>query len=92
MPGGMLTLATNGTVKNTGVVWAVAPITGNANRNVVEGIVRAYDATTLDTQNNTDGTRRLKLIWDSARIPNNRFAFSKFGSPMVSDGMLFVPT
>jgi hypothetical protein len=58
----------------------------------VEGIVRAYDATTLENQKNTDGSARLKLLWDSNAIPNNRFSFSKFCSPFVADGKLFVTT
>jgi outer membrane protein assembly factor BamB len=92
MPGGMLTLSANGSQRNTGIVWATAPITGNANQDVVEGIVRAYDATTLENQKNTDGSARLKLLWDSNAIPNNRFSFSKFCSPFVADGKLFVTT
>ena len=96
MPGGMLTLSANGDHKNTGVVWATAPISGNANKEVVEGIIRAYDAAMLDSNNNNDGTPRLKLLWDSGRLPNDgqnrRFAFSKFCPPFVADGKLFVTT
>lgn len=92
MPGGMLTLSANGDEKNTGVIWSTAPIDGDANHDVVEGIVRAYDATTIDTNTNTDGTQRLKLIWTSKMIPNNTFRYSKFCPPLVADGKLFVPT
>jgi hypothetical protein len=94
MPGGMLALSADG--KQNGIVWATAPITGNANQQVVEGIIRAYDAVTLDANNNGDGTHRLKLLWDSGRLPANdpkkRFAFSKFCPPMAVDGKLFVTT
>ena len=92
MPGGMLTLSASPTQKNTGIVWSTAPIDGDANHDVVEGIVRAYDATTLDTNNNTDGTQRLKLLWTSKMIPNNTFRYSKFCPPFVADGKLFVTT
>lgn len=92
MPGGMLTLSADGSRKGTGIIWATAPITGNANKDVVEGIARAYDASELDARLNADKTPRLKLIWDSGRIPNNRFAFSKFCTPFVADGKLFVTT
>jgi len=92
MPGGMLTLSANGNQPHTGVVWTTAPIDGDANRDVVEGIVRAYDATTLGTNDNTDGTHRLKLLWTSKMIPNNTFRYSKFCPPFVADGKLFVAT
>ena len=48
MPGGMLTLSSNGKNPNTGIVWALAPVDRDANNDVVEGIARAYDATDLD--------------------------------------------
>src|SRR5262249_40838981 len=43
MPGAMVTLSANG--RADGIVWATAPIDGDANMHVVSGIVRAYDAT-----------------------------------------------
>jgi len=92
MPGGMLALSSNGGQPNTGIIWATAPIAGDANRYVVHGILRAYDATNLDPHNNADGTPRLKLLWDSNHIPGNSFLFSKFCPPMVADGKVFVPT
>ncbi len=96
MPGGMLALSADGNKQHTGVVWATVPISGNANSEVVEGIIRAYDATVLDTSNNGDGTRRLKLLWDNLRLSANdarrRFAYSKFCTPFVADGKLFVTT
>lgn len=64
----------------------------DANRHVVEGILRAYDASVLDPVANADGTARLKLLWDSKHIPGNTFMFSKFCPPLVADGKLFVPT
>jgi outer membrane protein assembly factor BamB len=92
MPGGMLALSSNGGVPRTGVVWSLTPISGDANRHVVEGILRAYDAETLDPVPNADGTRRLKLLWDSKHIPGNSFHHAKFCPPVVADGKVFVPT
>jgi hypothetical protein len=92
MPGGFPTLSANGNTPNTGIVWATAPLNNDANKFVVEGILRAYDATTFDATNNTDGTARLRKLWDSKQIPNNTFHFSKFCSPFVADGQVFVPT
>jgi len=92
MPGGMLALSANGNVAKTGIVWSLTPIHGDANRHVVEGILRAYDAETLDPVPNADGTPRLKLLWDSKHIPNNTFNHCKFCPPVIADGKIFVPT
>jgi outer membrane protein assembly factor BamB len=92
MPGGFVIVSSDGTQPDSGIIWATAPISGDANRHVVEGILRAYDATNLDPVNNTDGTPRLKLLWDSKHIPNNTFHFSKFCPPVVADGRVIVAT
>jgi hypothetical protein len=92
MPGGFVIVSSDGSQPNTGVIWATAPVSGDANRHVVEGILRAYDASTLDPINNADGTPRLKLLWDSKHIPNNTFHFSKFCPPAVTDGRVIVAT
>ena len=85
MPGGQLTLSANG--DRDGIVWATVPIDGDANRNVVAGIVRAYDATHFDATPHPDGTPRLRLLWSATG-----FNYSKFCPPMVADGKVFVPT
>jgi outer membrane protein assembly factor BamB len=92
MPGGFLAVTSNGATPNTGIVWATAPVSNDANKFVVEGILRAYDATTLDVHPNTDGTPRLRLLWDSKHIPGNTFHFSKFCPPVAVDGRVLVPT
>jgi hypothetical protein len=91
MPGGMLAVSSNGKLPNTGVVWATAPVDGDANRDVVEGIVRAYDATELDPTPIDPTTPRLKLLWDSRRA-GVKFNYSKFCPPVVADGRLLVAT
>jgi hypothetical protein len=92
MPGGFLLVTSNGGNPNTGIVWATAPISDDANKHVVDGILRAYDATALDPVTNADGTPRLKLLWDSTHIPGNTFKFSKFCPPVVADGKVLVAT
>jgi outer membrane protein assembly factor BamB len=92
MPGGFVVVTSNQSTPNTGIVWATAPLSHDANRHVVEGIVRAYDASALSPAMNSDGTPRLKLLWDSKHIPNNSFNFSKFCPPVVADGKLLVAT
>jgi hypothetical protein len=91
MPGGMICLTSNGQTPNTGIVWALAPIDQDANHAVVEGIARAYDATNLDPTPKDPFTPRLKLLWDSKSL-GITFNHSKFCTPMVADGRLFVPT
>jgi hypothetical protein len=91
MPGGMLSLSSNGKNPNTGIVWALAPIDGDANHDVVAGIARAYDATNLDPTPIDAQTPRLKLLWDSTRS-GVTFKHAKFTTPVVADGRLFVPT
>jgi hypothetical protein len=92
MPGGFPVVSANGMTPNTGIVWATALISDDANRFVVEGILRAYDATALDPVKNADGTARLKLLCDSKHIPGNAFCFSRFCPPVVADGKVFVST
>ncbi len=82
MPGGVLALSSNGGQPNTGIIWALAPISGDANKFVVPGILRAYDAENLDPVPNADGTPRLKLLWDSTHIPGNHFNHCKFCPPV----------
>jgi hypothetical protein len=91
MPGGLLAVSSNGKTSGTGVVWALAPIDGDANHDVVPGIARAYDAVSLDPTPVDPQTPRLKLLWDSKRA-GVTFNHSKFCTPVVADGRLFVPT
>jgi outer membrane protein assembly factor BamB len=92
MPGGFPVISSNSSKPNTGIIWATAPRFGDAYRYVVEGILRAYDATKLDPVPNADGSPRLKLLWDSTHIPDNKFTHSKFCPPVVADGKVFVAT
>jgi outer membrane protein assembly factor BamB len=92
MPGGFPIVTSNGSTPNTGIVWATAPLDGDANKFVVEGILRAYDASNLDPMKNADGSPRLKKLWDSKQIPGNTFNHAKFTPPVVADGKVFVAT
>ena len=92
MPGGFPIVTSDGSTPNTGIVWATAPLNGDANRFVVEGILRAYDASKLDPVKNSDGSSRLKLLWDSKQLPGNTFNHAKFTPPVVADGKVFVAT
>jgi hypothetical protein len=101
MPGGLLTLSANGSVAHTGIVWATAPIHHDNSQTVGSGILRAYDASELDSNKNGDGTPRLKLLWDSVAGNSGKgtiaqqefpFVFDKFCPPVVADARLIVPT
>jgi len=91
MPGGMLALSSDGATPNTGIVCGLAPIDGDANHAAVPGIARAYDATNLDPTPIDQFTPRLKLLWDSGRAGVS-YTHSKFCTPVVADGRLFIPT
>jgi hypothetical protein len=79
MPGGMLTLSADG--DKNGIVWATAPLNGDANMEPVKGAIRAYDATPPRTGG------RLSKLWEASG-----FTYSKFCPPVVADGKLIVPT
>jgi outer membrane protein assembly factor BamB len=86
MPGGMLSASANG--HRNGIVWATAPLTGDANKHIVPGVVRAYDATDFSAaEKNPDGIPQLHKLWEATG-----FTYSKFCPPIVADGRLIVPT
>jgi outer membrane protein assembly factor BamB len=91
MPGGMLALSADRETKHSGIVWASVPINGDGNHAVVEGILRAYDATEFLTEpDSSDPT--IKLLWDSKAIPGNTFHYDKFCPPVVANGKVYVAT
>jgi outer membrane protein assembly factor BamB len=75
MPGGMLTLSAGG--GDNGIVWATAPLTGDANVAPEPGVIRAYDATQFAGVNQ-DNVPRLDLIWQASG-----FTYSKFCPPAL---------
>jgi outer membrane protein assembly factor BamB len=89
MPGGMLTVSSNGSVPATGVVWSLAPLNGDANSQVTPGVLRAYDAEEFDT--NPDGSLAFRLLWHSDQW-NINFSHNKFNVPVVANGKIYVPT
>jgi len=84
MPGGMLIVSANGNARDSGIVWAVVPLDGDANQQRgVHGIVLALDA--------SDVTRTL---WTSEQATQrDRLGlFAKFNPPVVANGKVFVAT
>jgi outer membrane protein assembly factor BamB len=82
MPGGMLTLSSD--QQENGIIWATAPLNGDANAEAVAGVVRAYDASNFVDVN---GSPKLRKLWEATG-----FTYSKFCPPIVADGRLIVPT
>ena len=84
MPGGMLALSANGSAAGTGILWAVVPLDGDANRQRgVKGIVLALDAQDVS-----------RTLWTSEQFSDrDRLGlFAKFNPPIVANGKVFVPT
>jgi hypothetical protein len=84
MPGGMLALSANGSKGGTGILWAVVPLTGDANQQRgVKGIVLALDA------QDVTGT-----LWTSEQFAQrDRLGlFAKFNPALVAAGNVFVAT
>jgi outer membrane protein assembly factor BamB len=104
MPGGMITLSANG--GNNGIVWGSVPVKGNwqghdnnanANQEIVEGVLRAYDAQTF-AGTDSNGNPKMTLLWQST-IPGNLprpgdhlYTYDKFCPPVVADGKVLLPT
>ncbi len=81
MPGGMLSVSANG---NTGgIIWSSHPYNADANQKVVDGILRAYDASDLT-----------KEIWNSKINASHDDVgkFAKFCPPTVANGKIYLAT
>ena len=74
MPGGFLTLSWNGQTDDSGVLWALHPFKGDANGGVVTGVLRAYNAETLQE------------LWASRPFDS----YPKFVAPTVANGHVYV--
>lgn len=91
MPGGSITVSSNGQNANTGIVWAMHAISGDANKAVVAGIVRAYDASNFVAK--ADGTKQIVELWNSDLDPKDSLGNgSKVSAPMVANGKVYVAT
>jgi hypothetical protein len=80
MPGGMMSLSSNGT--SNGVLWATMPLSGDANIMDTPGVLRAFDANDL--------TRELwNSTFTSVDNPQN---FTKGSGPIIANGKVYVPS
>jgi hypothetical protein len=85
MPGGILTVSSN--VKNDGIVWALVPANGDANSfRGVKGMLMAFNA-----DNVTDELWRSQGHNTAADTGESFGLLSRFDSPTVANGKVFVP-
>ena len=78
MPGGFMAISANGSTAGTGILWATAPTSGDANHATVAGTLRAFNAETL------------AVLWDSSSATNNMGSLAKYNSPLVANGSVYV--
>ena len=82
MPGGMLSISAADVHLESGIVWASLPKQGNANHNIVPGMLRAFDASTL------------RELWNSGMCPvrDEVGDFAKFSPPTIANGKVYLAT
>src|SRR5207249_981038 len=80
-PGGALTISSDGKKSGTGVVWATLTNGRSADHGNAAGILRAFDAGTLQE------------IWNSEQQPkrDRMGTLVKFVPPLVVAGKVYVP-
>ena len=84
MPGGFLTLSADGPKDGTGILRVNMPYGANANRQVVRGVLRAFDASDVSKPQ----------LWDSestGRANDSLGQFAKYVPPTVANGQVYVP-
>ncbi|RNI39028.1 T9SS C-terminal target domain-containing protein [Hanamia caeni] len=83
MPGGILSLSSNGSKPGTGILWVNRTLTGNPNQMVVPGALQAYDA--------MDITHELwNSNWNNKRDSVGKHP--KFVPPTIANGKVYMAT
>ena len=82
-PGGILALSANGTNAGSAIVWAVHQVGGDANQQVLPGILHAYNAQNVGTE-----------LWNSEQLISRDTVgkFAKFVPPTVANGKVYMAT
>ncbi|HEY2898994.1 MAG TPA: carbohydrate-binding protein [Polyangia bacterium] len=79
MPGGIMTISANGSTTGSGVLWAVTPLSGDANHMVVPGVMYAFNGETL------------AMLFDSSTIADNDMGnLAKYNPPVTANGKVYV--
>lgn len=83
MPGGILSLSANGDKAGTGIVWAAHSISQDANHDVSEGVLQAFNAERVEEK-----------LWSSDQISDRDKVgnFAKFVPPTVANGKVYLAT
>ncbi|HEY2978588.1 MAG TPA: IPT/TIG domain-containing protein, partial [Burkholderiaceae bacterium] len=83
MPGGFLSVSANGTQAGTGIVWATMPFNQDAVGNIVQGVLRAFDASNLGVE-----------LWNSRLNPirDDIGNFAKFVPLTIANGKVYAAT
>jgi len=83
MPGGVMSISANGNAVGSGIVWASHPFNQSANQQVVDGILRAYDASDLTNE-----------LWNSKQNANrdDLGKYAKFCPPTIANGKVYMAT
>ncbi|MBV8052983.1 MAG: hypothetical protein JOZ80_17470 [Acidobacteriaceae bacterium] len=78
-----LSVSSNGMTVGTGILWASSPYSGDANRGIVPGILRAFDAADLSAE-----------LWDSKMNANRDDVgnYAKFVPPTIANGKVYLAT
>ncbi|MGA8212651.1 MAG: hypothetical protein WB799_03605 [Candidatus Sulfotelmatobacter sp.] len=78
-----LSISSNGSTAGTGIVWAAASLSGDANAGIVPGQLWAFDASNLTNE-----------LWDS-QLNSSRDGvgnFAKYDPPTVANGKVYLAT
>ena len=80
MPGGIMSLSASGSTAGTGILWVSMPFAGDANQNVVPGVLRAFNAEDLTQE-----------LWNSTKaFADNAKTLSKGSPPLVANGRVYL--
>jgi hypothetical protein len=82
-PGGILALSANGTNAGTAIIWALHQVGGDANQQVLPGILHAYNAQNVGVE-----------LWNSEQLSwrDTVGKFAKFVPPTVANGKVYIAT
>jgi hypothetical protein len=84
MPGGILSVSSNGTQDGSGIVWASHPTDDDGMNKTVKGTLRAYDARDLNNE-----------LWNSdmdVEGTDRVGSLAKFCPPVVANGKVYMAT
>lgn len=82
MPGGFLSLSADGDKDGTGIVWVNMPYASNANKRVVRGVLRAFDASNVSQE-----------LWESEDTGDQDDRLGQFAKnvpPVVANGKVYM--